>query len=741
VDSPGAVPLHPRSGGVGQTLPVTGQSLSTDCAVRGAAGQPRRTQKQKQKQKQKQQFPPAETKTSPHGNPDAKKRNTKRGIRKEETIGIRNRKRSMKRNIARRLKRAGVPMARRAQDPAGDSTQVKPRHNIAYMENLILATLNAQGVNKLEGRLLIEKYMDLHNIDIMMLQDTKLKFNQKERKNKYTWFNSGENPLYVQKPFSSGVAFVIRNTFLNYVKEITPVNDRIITLTLYATMPITFISVYAPTADKTTEQKEQFYKALIKEIEKAKKKGPVYIGGDFNARVQMKANPEEYGIGYHVFDQERITLEDQLEPVAENRELFINMLNQTDTLAMNTFFCKTNDKLLTYHMPTNNLGPPYVRGIYEQIDYCLTTDRWKNSVTDAESDVHANINSDHYPVKFKVRIKFRRKTKEEVSKHKRIKYKPCEDELNEEINRDVYNIINETNNTEKWKEKCKSLMESKFPRKEENERKEDISEETLELIELRGDAVKEEEHDDVKFLTKLIRRSRTKDKERATLDTLRTELDVKDRWMGLKKLKKKYVPIPYFRKTKEGVPIKRAEQAQKVAEFLRDNIWSLDNSSGKENNLNKDIINKNLKFNIGNFTMKELNAAIKKLKRDKAPGPDGLPSDFFKELDYLNKIYILSIINNWWTEEKIDDEELLANVVMIFKKGDTSDLTNYRPISLLNTMYKLLAGMLQKRIEKEIDPFIQPNQYGFRKGKSTGDAVHAIRRVMEYGEKQATKKY
>jgi len=76
-------------------------------------------------------------------------------------------------------------------------------------------------------------------------------------------------------------------------------------MTLYAAMPITFISAYAPTADKTTEQKEKFYKPLIKEIEKAKKKGPVYIGGDFNARVQMKANPEEYGIGYHVFDPEK----------------------------------------------------------------------------------------------------------------------------------------------------------------------------------------------------------------------------------------------------------------------------------------------------------------------------------------------------------------------------------------------------------------------------------------------------
>ena len=55
------------------------------------------------------------------------------------------------------------------------------------------------------------------------------------------------------------------------MKEITPVSDRIITMTLYAAMPITFMSAYAPTADKTTEQKEKFYKPLIREIETKQK--------------------------------------------------------------------------------------------------------------------------------------------------------------------------------------------------------------------------------------------------------------------------------------------------------------------------------------------------------------------------------------------------------------------------------------------------------------------------------------
>ena len=74
-------------------------------------------------------------------------------------------------------------------------------------------------------------------------------------------------------------------------------------------------------------------------------------------------------------------------------------------------------------MPTSKLGPPYTRGIYEQLDYCLTTERCKKSVLDAESDIHANINSDHYPVRFKVRVKCRRRTTEDTLKIKEYSLK------------------------------------------------------------------------------------------------------------------------------------------------------------------------------------------------------------------------------------------------------------------------------------------------------------------------------
>jgi len=96
---------------------------------------------------------------------------------------------------------------------------------------------------------------------------------------------------------------------------------------------------------------------------------------------------------------------------------------------------------------------------------------------------------------------------------------------------------------------------------------------------------------------------------------------------------------------------------------------------------------------------------------------------------------VREILNKWWKEEHIPEEYLKARVVSIFKKGDSSNLENYRPISLLNTFTIFFAAIIQKRISNTIDEHIQNTQYGFRKGKSAKQAIHLIRRLIDIGEK------
>ena len=101
---------------------------------------------------------------------------------------------------------------------------------------------------------------------------------------------------------------------------------------------------------------------------------------------------------------------------------------------------------------------------------------------------------------------------------------------------------------------------------------------------------------------------------------------------------------------------------------------------------------------------------------------------------------VLGTLNQWWQQEKIEPEDaLFARVVLLYKKGDTSNMDNYRPISLLNTIYKIFAAIVHKRLADKLDKFLQRTQFGFRKGLGTADAIQCVRRAAEHGEQTNTK--
>eukprot|EP00975_Prorocentrum_lima_P050164 10503707-Prorocentrum_lima.AAC.1 len=71
------------------------------------------------------------------------------------------------------------------------------------------------------------------------------------------------------------------------MKDIEPVSDRIMRATFDAPAPITIVSVYAPTAAASTQEKDHFYDTLSEVVDKWRNRGPVYIMGDWNARIQQ----------------------------------------------------------------------------------------------------------------------------------------------------------------------------------------------------------------------------------------------------------------------------------------------------------------------------------------------------------------------------------------------------------------------------------------------------------------------
>jgi hypothetical protein len=70
-------------------------------------------------------------------------------------------------------------------------------------------------------------------------------------------------------------------------------------------------------------------------------------------------------------------------------------------------------------------------------------------------------------------------------------------------------------------------------------------------------------------------------------------------------------------------------------------------------------------------------------------------------------------------------------IVPVHKKGDKSDCSNYRVISLLSTSYKILSNILLSRLRPYIDEIIGDHQCGFRRNRSTTDQIFCIRQILE----------
>ena len=69
-------------------------------------------------------------------------------------------------------------------------------------------------------------------------------------------------------------------------------------------------------------------------------------------------------------------------------------------------------------------------------------------------------------------------------------------------------------------------------------------------------------------------------------------------------------------------------------------------------------------------------------------------------------------------------------ISLIHKKGDMKEPSNYRPISLLPTLWKLLSNILTQRLNPFISQIIRPEQTGFVKGRNIETAIHTIDSVI-----------
>ena len=125
------------------------------------------------------------------------------------------------------------------------------------------------------------------------------------------------------------------------------------------------------------------------------------------------------------------------------------------------------------------------------------------------------------------------------------------------------------------------------------------------------------------------------------------------------------------------------------------------------------------------ISLKELKSTLKNLKNNKAPGPDEILNEYLKNLPNLAVKSLLHVLNNALKKGQIPDSWLQGYILPIYKKDEKSEPQNYRPITLLNNIWKLLSSMCNNRILTflEEQQILSNFQAGFRKNRSCLDQV------------------
>ncbi|KAK6752321.1 hypothetical protein RB195_003627 [Necator americanus] len=136
----------------------------------------------------------------------------------------------------------------------------------------------------------------------------------------------------------------------------------------------------------------------------------------------------------------------------------------------------------------------------------------------------------------------------------------------------------------------------------------------------------------------------------------------------------------------------------------------------------------------------EIRHAIMSVRNRTAPVPDRIRPEHLKSLPPVLINTLARLFTRYLSECKVPKQWKTSKTVLLYKKGDPHDISNYRPICLLSVIYKLFTRVILNRIEKVLDEGQPCEQAGFRKGFSTIDHIHNISKLwMHRSSAESTK--
>ena len=536
------------------------------------------------------------------------------------------------------------------------------------------------------------------------------------------------------KEHARGVGIMLNKEAYKALITWEPISDRIMTARFSSRFSkITIVQAYAPTNEGEDSSKDNFYDKLQETMNKIPNHDLVILMGDFNAQITSNRQGYEKTIGPHGIGRP-----------TDNGERMLQFCLINDLKIMNTFFKHKKIHKTTWNAPN---------GITKnEIDFICISKRWASSVQDVRTKRGADIGSDHELVVGKMKLKL--KKVQQTVEEKRQKYDiskfnipAFQNEYALEISNRFDALQDFENHTieDQWKLFKEAVNESteKIIGKRRGRNKEQwISNEAWDLIDERKNMkhkmIQKDDDFDAKTeyrrLDKLVKKQTRIDRQ-AWLDLKTLEAqnaadknDTRTVYKVLKELSNtpnsQLVPI----KSKDG---KSLNSEDEIKNRWVEHFSSVLNQPQPTETINVEEPSESLEIDTCPITEEEIVYAITKLKNNKAAGSDGIHPEMLKYGGPAMVNLLQTICNTVWENESIPEDWKIGTIITLPKKGDLSDCSNWRGITLLSLPSKVLCTVLLNRLKTQIDDILRDEQSGFRARRSCNDAIFALRNIIE----------
>ena len=613
-----------------------------------------------------------------------------------------------------------------------------PKHNIR------IGSWNVRTMYRTGKTAEVTREMERYNIDVLGISECRWIGHGRLKT------TTGETILYSghenENEHYGGVAMIISQKTVKSLESWNPVNDRIMTARFHSRyIKTTLIQVYAPTNDADDDTKDDFYDQLQKTVDEVPGHDMLIIMGDLNAKVGLPQEEEEEIIGMHGLKCER----------NDNGERFVDFCTAHRCPIMTTMFPHKDIHKYTWTSPDGKYR--------NQIDHFAVRAKFRKSVRNVRAYRGADAASDHNLIIMSLKLKLKRAhgktTPRKTFETNKLKVPEIQKEFQIQL-RNVFSCLAEeanpstpeTDSTEEiescWKtirDGYNSVAEKVLgPRTKES--KPWVSANSWKKIDERRELKKKREQakserrktmlaNEYKEKDKEVKRSMRHDK-REWMENIARDAEenahngnMKGVYDATRKLCNVCPKGSGAVRNKEGRILTREDEVlqrwkEHFEEILNreepETIAEVDTETPVIDDISSDYI-----------TKEEIYQAVQYLKNGKTPGDDTITAELLKA-DIKTTICLLhKIFRMVWDCEWTPEDWRNGLIVKIPKKGDTTNCGNWRGITLMSIVGKVLSKIVITRIAQGVDQKLRKEQAGFRKGRNTTEQIFVLRNVIE----------